>query len=551
MVKISEDITQEDIDQATTENRAVLQERFPDLDISVGGVIDSLLVDGNVAITAQNDADVDQALLVTQLKAISEGTVTVDDDSLDDLMANYFITRREDVPATGTVVFVVRDNRTYTFQSGYRLRYGDQSYELATNFNVYPTTVVGIDLSIATNVQVQQVYDDETGYLFRFELPIQSLEAAPDAVRVSGDRFVVDQGFDGLGYVEANTNFQGGTSAETNQEFAARGLEGLLAYTVGGQDHIRKIVTNTIQLSDSYAVGAGDAMMTRDRDNVFNIPTGGKTDIYVKSGAIAAATYNVSATVINYVTRRIRVTLTRAQSAGVYRTVLSPRYTATPPTLVSGAVTVNTTTNAQWTTSSGFNPETPDQYDRAFSARQQIVIDATDDRQDGSGYVVSMTSNGQVISSAYQVQVSYQPGVLDQDTALTADAVRPPGIDVLVKAAVPCVTTLGVVVQAPVNYNGPDADSLEASLAAAVNQLPMTTQYLDSFTISNLLKTINSSLSFVSVAMNGTIYGQNGVDISVPQLVNRLTIPTNTAAKVSPNNTYFTTTSALVTVTLV
>jgi hypothetical protein len=176
---------------------------------------------------------------------------------------------------------------------------------------------------------------------------------------------------------------------------------------------------------------------------------------------------------------------------------------------------------------------------------------AIDDRQDGGGYIVSMTSNGQVIEDSYQVEVDYQPEVLTQDGALTADAVRPPGTDVLVKAAVPCITTVGVVAQQPVEYNGPDADSLGASLATAINQLPISTESLDAFTISNLLASIEPSLTFMSVSMNGTIWGQDDADISVTQIAGVLTIPTSTTAKVSPNDTYFTTTSALVTVTLV
>jgi hypothetical protein len=551
MNAISEDITQEDIDQATTQNRAILQERFPELDISVGGAVDSLLVDGNVAITAQNDANVDQIQLFSQLQAIAEGTVTIDDEDLDRLMANYFLTRREDTLATGTVVFVVRDNRNYTFQTGYRLRTANQTYQLTTTYNIYPLGTTGVDFTLDTNVEIQQVYDSETGYEYRFELPIESLEATPEAVLVSGDRLTVDQGFDGLGYVEANTNFQGGVEAETNQEFAARGLEGLLAYTVGGQDHIRKIVTETVQLSDSYAIGTGDPMMTRDRDNVFNIPTGGKVDIYVKTGAIASASYQVDAVVTDFTTREITITLSREQSAGVYRTNLIPLYLSTPPTIVSGGITVSSVSHTAWTDPAGFNPEMPDAYDRAFSARQEIVIVAIDDRQDGGGYIVSMTSNGQVIEDSYQVEADYQPEVLTQDGALTADAVRPPGTDVLVKAAVPCITTVGVVARQPVEYNGPDADSLGASLATAINQLPISTEELDAFTVSNLLASIEPSLIFVSVSMNGTIWGQNDTDISVTQIAGVLTIPTNTAAKVSPNDTYFTTTSALVTVTLV
>lgn len=549
---IDENLTQADLDAATEANRAILQERFPTFDLSVGGPIDSLLVDGNAVISARNDADVDQAFLFQQLQAISNGEVTVEDADVDRLMANYFLTRRDDTPATGTVVFVVRDNINYSFQSGYRLRTANQSYQLGSTFSVYPVGTTGIDFSIETNVEIQQVFDSETGFEYRFEIPIESIEATPDAVLVAGDRLTVDQGFDGLGFVEAVTNFSGGFAAETNAEFVSRALEGITALTVSGQDNIQAVAEHTVQRSDANTIGTGHALMTRDRDNVFNLPTGGKIDVYVKSGAIAQTSYSdVTAIVQDDVARTLRITLTREQSAGVYRTGLIPLFLSTPPTIVSGTITVDSITHVTWTDPDGFNPELPEEVDRAFSARQQIQIDFTDDRQDGSGFIVTLTAPGQEVEDTYQVTTEYQPSTLEQDTAMTSDAFRPPGTDVLVKAAVPAITTVGVVAQKPIDYNGPDGDSLAASLVSEINQLPVRTVFVDSLTIAALLRNIESTLTVQSVSLNATIYGQDGTNISISPVGGRLSIPTNTTSKVSPGNTYFTTDSERVTVTLV
>lgn len=553
---ISENITQDDIDNATTVNRAVLQERFPSYDLSVGGVVDSLIVNGNVAVTAQNNADTDRAYLFQQLQQIADGEVTVDDQDLDRLMANYFLTRNQATLATGNAVFVVRDNVLRTFQANYRLRANGQAYRLSTTFTVYPvgTSTTAVDFSLVGNVLMEQVYDNETGYLYRFTLPIESLNAAADAVLVAGDRLSVDQPFNGLGYVEASTNFSGGIPEETNQEFATRGLSGTLARTVGGQQHIDALVTDAVQLADSNSVGVNDPMMTRDRDNVFNISTGGKLDTYVKSGAIAQAGYNVTGEVLDGVARTVQLTLTRAQSAGVYRTTVSPIYLTTPPTIVSGGIEVQSVSHNTWTdTSTGaFNPTLPQEIDRAFSARQQIVIVIVDDRQDGSGFVVDMTGGaGTLLPNTYSVGTDYQPGVLELDGVLTSAANRPPGTDILVKAAVPCIVSVGVVAIQPADYNGPDADSIGALIASGINQLPVETTFLDAFTISSLLQAASPDLTLDSVSFTGTIYGQDGTDIAVAQVGNRITLPTSLSAKVSPKNTYFTTTSAQVTVSLV
>lgn len=549
---IDQNLTQSDLDAAKESNRAILQERFPDFDLSIGGPVDSLLVDGNAVITARNDADVDRAFLAQQLQAIADGSVTVDDEDVDRLMAGYFLTRREAVPATGTVVFVVRDNVNYSFQSGYRLRTPDQTYQLAQTFNVYPLGTTSIDFSVETNVEIQQVFDEETGFEFRFELPIESLEAVPDAVLVSGDRLTVDQSFDGLGFVEAITNFSGGFEAEDNATFVSRALEGITALTVSGEDHTQAVAEQAVQRSDASSIGTGSPIMSRDRDNVFNLPMGGKVDIYVKSGAVAQTSYSdVTGVVQDTGTRQVRITLTREQSAGVYRTGVIPLYLSTPPTITSGGITIDSITFLTWTPSSGFNPEMPTEIERAFSARHQIQIDLTDDRQDSSGFIVTMSSNGQLLEDTYQVTAEYQPHVLELDTALTSDAYRPPGTDVLIKAAVPCITTVGVVAIRPTEYNGPSGEQLAAALASSINQLPIDTQFIDALTLGALLRDIESSLVVQSVSLNATIYGQDQNNLSVSPVSGRLTIPTNTTAKVSPNNTYFTTDSNLTTVTLV
>jgi len=550
MTEISANITQSDIDAARTVNRSVLQERFPDLDLSTGGVIDSLIVDGNISITAQNDANVEQAYLFQQLQQIANGTVTADDADVDRLMANYFLTREEDVPAYGNVVFVVAQSRIYTFQTGYRLRSGGQTFQLTQTYTVYPPATANVDFDVATNIALQNVYDPQTGDLYQFVLPITALDPGPAGLLVAGDALTVDQSFSGLGRVNAYENFRGGTVVETNAEFVTRGLQGLLARTEGGDDHYRVLVTDTIPNSDSKAVGVNSPMMTRDRNNTFAIATGGKTDLYCKSGAVATQAVLVEATVINPGLRTASITLSRAQSAGVYRLDLEGYFTTAPDPGITGDLTIQSITHLPWVNTNGFNPEMPTEIERAFSANQLIQIVFVDNRIDsGLNPVVSMTSVGETLSDSYQVTTEFQPDIMAIQDVLASDALR--GTDILTKAAVPCTTTLSVVCTKPTEYNGPTAAQLEQIIASDINLLPISTNFISATTIANLIKDDAPSLIVDSISSTGLIYGQNGANIPVVQAAGRLTLPTNTAAKVAPYNTYFTTNSSLVTVTLV
>jgi len=552
VTSIDENLTQSDIDDAKEAIRTLLQEQDPTLDLSNGGPVDSLLVDGTSLVAAQNDADVDRAFLLQSLQAIASGTVTVEDEDLENLMEAYFLARKEAVPATGDVEFIVSEDRVYTIPAGFTIRFGDQAYEVTQTFTVSPDGTTGVDFSDETNIRLQDIFDEETGFGHRFVIPFSSVESVPEAIRTAGDRFTPDQGFSGLGPIEAAENFQGGTAEETNAEFASRGLTGVLAETVGGRDNINKIVGQAVQNAVSNTVGINDPLMTRDRNNVFNLPVGGKIDVYAKSGAIGQEAFQVDAEVVDVGARRLKVRLTREESAGVYRAVVAGFFVSSPPGGITGEITIESIEHFAATVD-GFNPEMPTEIERAFSANQEIEITFTDTRVDSLlNPIVTLSFVGETISGAYQAETQFQPGILSAADALSADDdVRPPGLDVLVKAAVPCITNISVVAQTPEDYSGPDEESLQLSIVSAVNLLPVTRASLDAFTISTIVQNAAPDLTVSSVTMTGTVFGQDDTDISIPQTSSKLQIPLNTTAKVGPANTYFTTTFDKVTVTFV
>jgi hypothetical protein len=550
MTDLSTSVTTTMKDEARTAIRAILKESDPTLDISTGGVVDSVIVEGNVVVTANNQAEVNQAYLYQQLKAIAEGTVTIEDSALDALMTNYYLTRNQAVQSTGTVEFVVQLDQAYVFNKGYTVRVGGLAYSTTATYSVYPTTTTTVDFTVSTNIQIFKFYDAETGYVYRFRIPVTANVASEDYNITAGTRLVADQGFVGLGYVQAVTNFTGGSELETNAEFATRALEGITATTLGGgQDHVQACVGAAYTGALSSAVGVESTLMTRSRGNIFNISTGGYVDVYAKSGATASNTIIKSAVVTDFTTHTAAITLTREQSVGVYRVQVIPRYTSTPPVITAGNITQTAVTH-NVATLTGYNANVTAAIDLAFSANESIVITFTDTRQTSPGvYVVPMTSNGQTVSG-YAVAIESMPGIIEIADSLYSTAIRPAGLDVLVKAAVPCVTTLTINAVKPVNYNGPSATQLTALIAASVNELPMRQKYLDAFTISNILKQRSSTLQMQSVTMSGVIYGQDGSNINVTMLGDKLTIPTSLTAKVSYENTFFATQPNLVTVNL-
>lgn len=551
-VELSTDITNRDREAATVFNRRVLQEWRPDLDLSNGGPVDSLLVDGLSLITSRNSSDVDRAYLYQQLRAIANGEADPPDEDVDRLMANYFLERRQDTPATGRVMHVVNARRTYTLSASTRYQFGDQQFELGETFYVYPVGTANVDFDDPNNVVLQQVYDSESGAGYRFELPVRSIQPSPAAALTAGDRLSLVQPITDVVRTEASTNFLGGFARETNQQFVSRALDGIVARTASGGDAMRALAQDVVPRSDVAPLGSGNPLVTRDRTNPFNIATGGKADVYVKSGAIGRAGYpRLSAEVLDVGNRILRLRLSRERSAGLYRFNLIPIFINPPPVFTDGGLEIQDVQFLPWTDPDRFNPEMPDTSDRRGSARTTLQVDFIDNRETSSGFFVTLTNVGELIPNRYGLTTEYQPGVLALDQLLTNPEYRPAGSDLLVKAAVPCIVNLSVVAEAPADYNGLEGDQLSAALSTAVNTLPIRTRFLDAVVLGSLLKNIEPDLAVVSVTISGTIYGQDGADISLAPVGGRLTLPTNVNARVSPQNTYFTTTPALTSVTIV
>ena len=547
-MSINTTVTNSDRDAARETIRAILTETQPNLDLSLGGVVDSVIVEGNVDVSVQNKVNVDSAYLQQQLQAIADGEVTITDEQMDSLASNYFITRYTDDPAAGNVDFIVQNETIYTIPAGYVIRYGDNSYTTSQVYSIYPASTPGVDYGDPSNVRLQTIFDTSTGYGYRFTLPFTCDQVGASGIRVPGDVMTPDVGFTGLGRVEAAESFSGGTAAETNAQLATRCISGIVVKTLGGgQDQIGVLAASIYPNSKISAVGVESAMQTRGRINPFGINTGGKLDVYAKSGAVSRTTRVVSAIVTNLGTREVTLTVSREQAAGAYS------FTPVGLTGVSGmtgAITLVSTAFAQ-ATLVGFNPEMQSQDLRA-SANTEVTIVITDTRQKpDTSYVVDINALGQLLPDTYGVVVDFMPGVLELADAFYQDANRPPGIDVLVKAGAPCSVSMNISASRPANYNGPSASDLSAQIAFAVNQLAMRTPFLDDFTISQIIKSASSQLTLVSLTMTGGIIAFDGTNVSVWQTGNRLVIPTDSSRKVSYETVFFTTTPAQVVVSLV
>ncbi len=94
-------VSADEFDSAHEFVKSVLTERSPDLDLSTGSPLEGLVTENEAHMVALEQARMDALSQSFSLKAISDNIVTVDDDHVDSLLSNYFITREDSTNASG------------------------------------------------------------------------------------------------------------------------------------------------------------------------------------------------------------------------------------------------------------------------------------------------------------------------------------------------------------------------------------------------------------------------------------------------------------------
>jgi hypothetical protein len=494
--------------------------------------VDGLVIQNQAFLAALHNSRLDQLSNASSLQAINEGLADVSDSDVDRLLSNYFITRLPAEYAYGQVKVVVQTNTSYTIQSGFRLAYSTLSFATNQIHRVYP---VGSNVTETDTFRLLRARSDGK---FEFTITVVAAQYGAASRLALGTALTIVTPASGMLSAAVAADFAGGTAAETNEQLMARAAKGVTARVVAGDQHTAALVAATYPTYQIASIGAGDALMTRDRYNILGIGTGGKIDVYTRtSNTVGTKTIQVGATVLNALTKQVRATLTAEQASGLYRvSAIRPHGTVgsggnEPDTYVRSPVTL-----------AGWNPAIQAAIDAAFTARQQVQVTWIDTIDSG------LFVNGEV--RQYDMDLVYMPDLTEFDAFMTAQDIRPGGTDILVKAGVPCVVSVNLQIKTLASYAQPDAAEIASAVANQINSLPFGTEVLSSYTIHRVISPLAPNSDVTAITLSGTVYGQDDIDYPMVGGTS-LTIATNTGAKFSPENTFFSCQISNVVVTLV
>ena len=518
MATLTNTVAAADVQTGITLVRTLLAEQYPSADTAPGTPVDGLVVQPQGYLAALHTARANEALLLGSIAAITSGLVTATDADVDALAGNYFLTRVPASYAGGLVKIIVSSNTTYVVPLGFTVGYSTLLYTTSTVHRIYPTGTLGV-----TADAYNKVLTARSDGSYEFTITVTASQAGATSRLGRGAALTLVSSGPNLTSASVDTDFTGGSDAESNSSLLARASAGITQRAVAGPAHTLSLLQASYPSATLACIGVGSPLMVRDRGNLLGISTGGRQDIYVRaSQTIGRQTVRLSGTVTNISTKTVSLTIPRPTSDGLHRVVA-----IRPAGYVGVGGITPTSQTPSYSANTTFVPTLLTTVDLAGTAYQSVAVTFLDTLGTGP-YVLNEVRS-------YDLDLVYTPD-LSAITTLLADTNRPAGCDVLVKGAVPALMTVLVTIRMQAGAASPDTAILASAIANALNGLPLGTATFTSFTVLRAVAALLPNGEVTAVSYSGSIYGQDGSTIAITP-TQSVTIPTSLTPRVSPANT--------------
>jgi len=283
------DITIDDQDRANAEAfmTAVLTELYPDADFTPGSVTRDHTIGALSALFSVLRGEADDIRRGTSLNLVN-GLENPTDfaEAVENIVANWYVTKRDGRPARGSVVihFSERHSGTIPFSTTFTREAGLR-FTLDTTLNL----VYSADELIPTVDTDGQIVDYTLRVPVIAELPGRDYEIEPGTFAFFDkfNRFAT--------FVENDFRFSGATDTETPEELLQRVPEAITVRDLNSDRSIVTVLQEEFAVIDSVVVvGFGDDGMRRDLalfSSAIELHLGGYIDAYISTPLLERRTF--------------------------------------------------------------------------------------------------------------------------------------------------------------------------------------------------------------------------------------------------------------------
>lgn len=498
-----------------------LQELNPSLDLR-RGVFHDTVAYLQAVLEAAIRTNIDRYLSARSLRQINLNPDIADEDTVDDVLSNWGVTRREGTPSSGSVTIELSSPRIVSIPIGARFSANGFVYLADQTFvsRLTPETVVSSS---------DRLVRPTSNGRFAFSIDVTSEEVG-QAQRLSTNELITPE-FSIPGYVTsyATTTFSSSLDQQTNRELIASLQTGIAAKTFSNRVTMQALLRSYPAFTDvvrQSIVGFGDSEMTRDQHSLFPVSHGGRADWYIRTTprleyrAIPAKAVLLSKTIAS---STWQIAITRAAFPGFYEILAVRR----PNTVaLNSGFKVLSEIRGFDNVDADFAPDIATSTEAAYSSYQTAIVTVEDTTTPTADLTV-----GQEIDVV--CDLSGLPLIGDIQATMNGRDIRSYAADVLVKAPVPCFVTMSMVINQTSGDTPVDVQAVKTAVADFINSTAFTGRIDASRIFDVIHNTIGTAASVTNFHMIGRVrkpsshmlYLQSSETLQVPQLPKEFVTP--------------------------
>ena len=469
----------------------MLQEEDSTLDTNPATVLRQMVVELQALFGALTQTQVNRLVNSWSLAVINADPTLADDALVDKLVSNYMIVRNSGTFASGSVVIVLQSLITTAIPGSLQFTDGSNIFQVTRPF----LGVISADAVTDSGDRLIQTRDDGTFY---FTVEVTAVAAGAASQLQQNTSLTSTPNIPASVRMYAEADFTGGTDPETNAQLMSRLAAGISAQSTADATSIEGIIRGSFPAVTQVSIlGFGDPEMSRDRNNLLGISTGGKVDIIVRTAVRPSVTKITKTAVLDSTALQSwRLQFQRTENSGFYYVQ------AVLPTGSTAAGSLDITSDSRLldvTSLPGMTmPSIPKVENGIYSPFQTACVKFID-----PGTPVTGLTEGSS-TGTYDVYVVGMPSLWDIQTSLfSLRSRRDPAGDYLIRAPIPCILTANLLIRYDARYAAPVASAVSNAVADAVNALDFTVPNLP---ISKLVEAAHSVL-------NDTAYVELPIDV--------------------------------------
>lgn len=531
---------------------AWMQERHPDVELS-RGVFHDLVLYFNSVLNAALRENISRVMQSNSLRAISQNPALAEAELVDNVLSNFNLTRTGGDVAVGEALVVVSQYVATQIGANTKLE--------ANGVVFYPAaTITGVpEAEYNASVPNTRLMVAGANNTYVFKVPVVAYNAGAAGNISRGTVLVPDAAPSNVSAIFAAVDFIKGSDPLTNEEYIAKLSTGLAAKTIGGKKSFSALIRAQPALAVTRhisVVGFGDGEQLRDQRGLFPVSGGGRVDIYMQThdsaqyaNHIVTAKYVGPARTTDATSGTIwEVAIDRDLYPGFYAVTRISKIPKTPEEEAAGGSYEITKKTSGFAFKLGeYRPDIQNAFEAAFTRYKQESIQFVDTD-------TYQTPNLTTASKAQYLLTTVGMPLIDTAQDFLSDAdIRCRTADVVVRAAVPCFTSINFTLRISPSDANPTLTgavaNMKTAIVAAISKLGFAGALSASLITNAVAPYLTKNQSIYGMDIFGRILRPDGQVVFIRD-ADQIVIPTDPANMVSAKTTVFLTSAADIGITI-